>query len=417
MRQAHQTSVIEYKREGITVRIRPTRKGGKQYFVADYTLLGKRKLAWRSSLAEARHAASEAVDKILSGQSEVLLLAAADRHAYLRACEALGSIENIDTACQQYAEAMAVLGGKTSILDACRDWIKRNDVAVPKKSVGEAADDCLASARSDGKKKDRVRKLETVFNRFKTDLSIPVSQVTPALVSQWLAGLELSERTRKNYRDAIGYLSRWCVLRGYLAKGSDWLEGVQNYSARKLSEIEIFSPAELERILAHTEEGMLPFVAIQAFGGLRHAEVTRLSWNEIDLEDGFIEVKAIHAKTGERRLVPIHENLKQWLLPHRKIDGKVCRFANVSNQIVKIVAASGVAWKHNGLRHSFISYRVAESADVPRVSDEAGNSVSIIRQHYLRRVKPAEAARWFGITPASIWPDNVKGLPTAEVAA
>ena len=420
MQQPHEPNITEYKRGNFTVRIRPTIKDGKQYFIADFTILGKRRLVWRSSLAKARQAASEAVDAMDAGQAEVLLLTAADRHAYLRACEALRSIEAIeaiDTACGHYAEAMAVLGGKTSILDACRDWIKRNDVAVPKKSVGEAADDCLASARSDGKKKDRVRKLETVFNRFKTDLSIPVSQVTPALVSQWLAGLELSERTRKNYRDAIGYLSRWCVLRGYLAKGSDWLEGVQNYSARKLSEIEIFSPAELERILAHTEEGMLPFVAIQAFGGLRHAEVTRLSWNEIDLEDGFIEVKAIHAKTGERRLVPIHENLKQWLLPHRKIDGKVCRFANVSNQIVKIVAASGVAWKHNGLRHSFISYRVAESADVPRVSDEAGNSVSIIRQHYLRRVKPAEAARWFGITPASIWPDNVKGLPTAEVAA
>ena len=211
MQQPHEPNITEYKRGNFTVRIRPTIKDGKQYFIADFTILGKRRLVWRSSLAKARQAASEAVDAMDAGQAEVLLLTAADRHAYLRACEALRSIEAIeaiDTACGHYAEAMAVLGGKTSILDACRDWIKRNDVAVPKKSVGEAADDCLASARSDGKKKDRVRKLETVFNRFKTDLSIPVSQVTPALVSQWLAGLELSERTRKNYRDAIGYLTR-----------------------------------------------------------------------------------------------------------------------------------------------------------------------------------------------------------------
>ncbi|MGH7943077.1 MAG: zonular occludens toxin domain-containing protein, partial [Limisphaerales bacterium] len=60
-----------------------------------------------------------------------------------------------------------------------------------------------------------------------------------------------------------------------------------------------------------------------AFAGLRHAEIDRLEWHEIDLEDGFIEVKAIKSKTGERRLVPIHDNLKEWLLPYRQPTGKV----------------------------------------------------------------------------------------------
>jgi hypothetical protein len=59
----------------------------------------------------------------------------------------------------------------------------------------------------------------------------------------------------------------------------------------------------------------------------------------------------------------------------------------------------------------FISYRVVETADVSRVADEAGNSVAIIRQHYLRRVKPAEAARWFAIAPEAA--DNVVQLKAA----
>jgi hypothetical protein len=66
------------------------------------------------------------------------------------------------------------------------------------------------------------------------------------------------------------------------------------------------------------------------------------------------------------------------------------------------------------LRHSFISYRVAETADVSRVADEAGNSVAIIRQHYLRRVKPAEAARWFAIAPEQ--PANIVRLPKQKAA-
>jgi hypothetical protein len=86
-------------------------------------------------------------------------------------------------------------------------------------------------------------------------------------------------------------------------------------------------------------------------------------------------------------------------LPLRKSHGEVCPYENTTKQLLKTAEAAGVEWKHNGLRHSFISYRVAECADVPRVADEAGNSPQIIRQHYLRRVKPAAAAQWFAVSP------------------
>jgi hypothetical protein len=40
-------------------------------------------------------------------------------------------------------------------------------------------------------------------------------------------------------------------------------------------------------------------------------------------------------------------------------------------------------WKKNALRHSYISYRVAECADVARVVDESGNSPAVIKSNYL----------------------------------
>jgi integrase len=224
--------------------------------------------------------------------------------------------------------------------------------------------------------------------------------ITPDLVSRHLSSLDLAERSKKNHRDSIGFFNRWLILRGYLAKGADWLEHVQDYSARKLSEIEIYTPDEIARLLRSAGD-MTPFVAIGAFAGLRHAEIARLDWREIDLADGFIEVHANKSKTGERRLVPMHDNLKQWLLPHRPAsgDGAVTPYANTTKQLLKVAKSAGFVWKHNALRHGYISYRVAETADVPRVSDEAGNSPAMIRQHYLRRVKPAQAAEWFAIMP------------------
>ena len=60
---------------------------------------------------------------------------------------------------------------------------------------------------------------------------------------------------------------------------------------------------------------LVPFLAIGAFAGLRHAEILRLDWAEVDLAGGHIEVKAAKAKTASRRLVPITKNLRQWLTP------------------------------------------------------------------------------------------------------
>ena len=68
---------IELKRNGICVLIRPTQKNDTEYFVIDYRLKGQRKLVWRSSLAAARAAANEAIDKISEGEAEALELKSA----------------------------------------------------------------------------------------------------------------------------------------------------------------------------------------------------------------------------------------------------------------------------------------------------------------------------------------------------
>ena len=52
------------------------------------------------------------------------------------------------------------------------------------------------------------------------------------------------------------------------------------------TEIEIFRPEELERVLELAEPALIPFLTIGAFAGLRHAEIERLDWSEVRLETG-----------------------------------------------------------------------------------------------------------------------------------
>ena len=63
---------------------------------------------------------------------------------------------------------------------------------------------------------------------------------------------------------------------------------------------------------------------------------------------------------------------------------------------------SGVKWKHNALRHSFISYRVAKIKNVNEVAMEVGNSPDMIFKHYRELVTEKEADAWFGVTPGAV---------------
>lgn len=373
-------------------------------FIVAYSLLGKRKQVWRSDLEDAKTHAREACGRIANGESAVLQLTSHDRLTYLRAVEAVSAIRvPIDVLCREYAEAAAILKGRASIVEAARDWMKRNAIELPQIALAKAVEECLDQARVDRKSSERVKRLSSL-ERLADDLQVEVHTITPDVISRWLAALPFAERTRANYRDVVGFFCRFCVRRGYLTKGTDWLDGVQKYRKRKIGAISIFEPTEMTKFLRHAErhaKDMVPFLAIGAFAGLRTSEIQRLNWRQVDLEDNYIEVLPIDGTKSEerRRLVPIKPNLKAWLSRYRKDSGTVFPYENSAKQLEKLATGAACEWKHNAMRHTCISCRVAECADVPRVADESGNSATVIRSNYLRRIKPTQAAEWFNILP------------------
>ena len=147
---------------------------------------------------------------------------------------------------------------------------------------------------------------------------------------------------------------------------------------------------------------LAPCLALAAFAGLRSEEILRLDWADIERRPGFIEVAAHKAKTATRRIVPIPENLARWLAiaprngerlwPH----SKAWFFEAMRNAADN----AKIKWKQNALRHSFISYRLAEIQDVNRVALEAGNSPQMIFRHYRELATPEQARTWFSISPA-----------------
>lgn len=316
--------------------------------------------------------------------------------------------------------------------------MKHDRSNLPKKTVAEAIDELIESKEGDRLSAVYVKDLKGRLKRFKEAFDMQISLITTADIERFLRELKVVEKivggkarfkvaspkSRNHYRAAIGTLFYFAETRGYVAKGLVDIEAVA-VAKQKGGEIEIFRPEELGRVLDAAGPDLIPFLTIGAFAGLRHAEIQRLDWADVRLDDNFIEVKASNAKTASRRLVPITDNLRKWLLPYAKPQGTVVPYVNTSNQIIRLEEAVNEAWqkekppgkfewKHNALRHSFISYRVADTQNVPQVALEAGNSPKMIFTNYRELVRPADAKKWFAIEPTA----NRKVTPMpATVAA
>ena len=151
------------------------------------------------------------------------------------------------------------------------------------------------------------------------------------------------------------------------------------------------------------------------FAGLRHAEITRLDWQDINLEEKIVHVSAAKAKTGSRRIVPLCDNAIAWLTPYRETKARVCPDDETRNAR-EICRKLKIEWPKNGLRHSYGSYRLAQVKSAPQVALEMGNSPQMVFAHYRQVVTETEAIAWFAISPAH--PKNVIQIeqPPAQAA-
>ena len=411
---------ITVKRGHTTVKIYLTPSRGCEAFTVSYYLGDKRQRVTFSDLGLAMTEAETVANKLSTGEVNVLTLTSHDRLAYIRAIEALKPTGvPLEMAAMQFAEAHKLLQGE-SLLEAVRYYMKRTSVLRVKKTVPEIVEELVAAKEADHVSDVYIKDLNSRLGRFAERFTEKISTVTAGEIGDFLRQLRgkdaegnetivLLGKSRNNYRRAIGTLLNFAVARGYLCKGDLAVEDLA-MAREQNGEIEIFRPEEMANLLEAADDALIPFLTIGAFAGLRHAELQRLDWSEVRLDDGFIEVKASKAKTASRRLVPIQDNLKRWLTPLRKSGGAICDYANMSKQLLWLAeavdkklkaadATAGFVWKHNALRHSFISYRVAQTQNVAQVALEAGNSPRVVFSNYRELVRPADAVKWFAIVP------------------
>lgn len=382
-----------------------------KYWMLFYYRAGRRVREARSDFEKLKKRCEEVANDIANGQAAMLAFTEADRAGWLRCHEILaaaGIKKTLELVASEYVENWkAEQDAGVSAREALLYYKEQHPSGLIPRNIPKIAEEFLQK-KVVGKKWRRI--LTKMLQRFSAHFTGPLGSLQTRDIDDWLDSLAGGLRTRRNYLNVLKDLAEFAKTRGYLPK--HW-EGLQEVSNPKppIAAVDLYTPDELVRLLNLAEKTkagrkLVPLIAITAFAGVRHGEMHEekiecLDWSDIDWEAKTIYVGHGAAKTGRDRVVDMPDNLVAWIETYRRPRGKICPLANTSNALCRLRTKAGIGRKRNGLRKSFISYKLALTRNIDGVADQAGNSASIIRKNYKRagtRMR-AEAERWFAIAP------------------
>lgn len=408
---------VTFGRVSVSIYKRTMPNGKPGFLVASYAT-GKRKFDSYADEAFAIEAANKLARQLSEGDTKAALLTEDQAVEYVNAQRELQPTGvSLTTAVSRFVEAFNIAG---DVVAACKFYSARHKRTTAKR-VADVVAELLTKKEAHGASERYMQSLRHRLNRFAEDFQRDTCNITTAEIQAWLDSKKFGAQTYTNCRSVVHLFFKFAVARGYAADNP--VAGVERVKVRN-GDAEIFTPVEIARLLAAVTPEFLPSLAIGAFAGLRSAEIERLTWDEIHLAERFIVVGASKAKTAGRRIVPITDNLAEWLAPYAGREGNVwtgghdefyeAQQDTAAATAVEADAEKGikaqppVKWKANALRHSYASYRFALTNDAGRVAGECGNSAGVIHKHYRELVRPVDAQRWFNVKPES--PDNIVTL-------
>ena len=215
---------------------------------------------------------------------------------------------------------------------------------------------------------------------------------------------ELAPKSRNHYRSTIKQFLRWAAKRDYLPTNHRLLEapGMEHEPVTG-DTTDLYRPDELRKLLESADDGLRPIIALGGLAGIRVQEALRLTWEDIFRVPGHVEISATKSKTRSRRLVDMGPSLALWLEPYRSKTGAVWSGTRASylGRFAKLRNTLKIPSRKNGLRHGFCTFHFALFDNENLTAKQAGNSPSMIHQHYKGLATKVEAEAWFNLHPAN----------------
>lgn len=364
--------------------------GKRRYKIAGYYLQGKRVRKYFPTRGQAETFLRLELTRRQNLGARAAHIDGALAEDAVRAADALkGTPFNLLDAARIVARGHARLGPYSVAID---DAIERHASEMERReqsiSVSELAEMVIANRRAKGRRLSHVRDLETRLRRFAVAFGERiVADLTAREIDRWIQSLKVGPQSQNNFRTVLGAMWNFAVRHGYAV--ANVVRDIEKASVVR-DNIPTFSVEQLARLLANAPHEYLPLLTIGAFAGVRPEELRRLRWQDIDFDEGTIQVNASVAKTRKKRFAEISPNLAEWLSPYAGRVGMVAPRNLQKLRLARMAAAGIKRWPQDVLRHSFASAHYAFHKNPAHTALLLGHSdQNMLLTHYRNLMKPS----------------------------
>lgn len=277
------------------------------------------------------------------------------------------------------------------------------------------------STKSEHSEPHRVT-LANRLRRFESRFASELVRTLPAdRIREYLEKSFDNTRTLENHRGTIHSFFEWAIQEGHCATNPAviWTTHELNLEAYARGHVpDILKPEDFKRLMhaaqLHDPE-LIPYLAIGGYMAIRPEELEKLPWTQV--HPSFVYVPAEISKTGDRAELKILPSLKRWLAVCRHRTGLVAPTDASRRRRALWRRAHGInpltatrseieqcpEWPHDGLRHSFGTFRYKIVKDIGAVCAEMRHEDPLVfRKHYLQRgVTMQDAKAYFDVAPLS----------------
>lgn len=329
-------------------------------------------------------------------------------------------------AAREVAAALEILGDAGSILEAARAFRVTHQARISSKPLGDAVALYLDSKIDlrDATLKSYRYSLEKVFVALQAQ---PMADISTAEIEAILAPKGATARAM--HKRNLRVFWKWASIlpRQWASMATvDALEAIRHSSD---ADIAILNPGDVKALLRAAElesPAAAAAYALAVFGGVRMAELGKLTWGDIGAEH--VEIGRAIAKKHSRRLIPVCPTLAAWMDATRgdaaddllivppnwtDVSKSVRRRAGWvvaarllqqqvdADKIPKLAKPTRGEWPANACRHTCASVQVAIGTPLEALTFAFGHSGGhdLLRRHYVSRLTKKDAIAILAVGP------------------
>jgi site-specific recombinase XerD len=310
-------------------------------------------------------------------------------------------------------EALGLLAPvNATLVQACRYYLKH---AKPPRPilVKDLVTAFLAAKKQAGRRPIYLKNLAYILNACVRQFGErQANDLGHEEIELWIRSLPLSLRSQAHYCADLSNLFSYAIKQNHCA--SNPIDRLERPRGEEKT-IGILTVEQAGRLLDvardESRRGMLPFVVLGLFCGLRREELLRLDWKCVNLQEHFVEVTAAASKTRQRRIVRLTHSLPNgergvtviykpaldWLSKMKCPKSGPIAPKDAPYQLERLAGLAGIEpYPRNALRHSFASYLLALTQNAALVAEQLGHAgFESLYRNYRQLVTPKNAAAYW----------------------